>query len=171
LYLSKANCEVTFPFNTRTVGSRAGCPSGARPREPNSTGAGLSFPEIALVAKRILIADDHKSALRAVRAMLESHPGWEVCGDAVTGREAVGKAVALNPDLIVLDFAMPEWNGLKAAEQISKVLPEAKIVLHTIYGSAVDLEAKKHGICRVVEKAKTGALVSTVDELIGADRS
>jgi len=46
------------------------------------------------VAKRILIADDHKSMLRAVRVMLESHPGWEVCGDAVSGREAVGKAIA-----------------------------------------------------------------------------
>ena len=121
------------------------------------------------VAKRILIADDHKSVLRGVRAMLESHRGWEVCGDAVNGREAVGKAIELKPDLIVLDFAMPEWNGLKAAEEISKILPGVKIVLHTIYGSAVGLEAKKHGICRVVEKAKTGALVSTIDELIGAN--
>ena len=121
------------------------------------------------MAKRILIADDHKSVLRRVRAMLESHPGWEVCGDAVNGREAVGKAVQLKPDLIVLDFAMPEWNGLKAAEEISKVLPGVKIVLHTIYGSQVGLEAETHGICRVVEKAKTGALVSTIDELIGAN--
>jgi DNA-binding NarL/FixJ family response regulator len=121
------------------------------------------------VAKRILIADDHESVLRRVRAMLESHPGWEVCGDAVNGREAVRKAVQLRPDLIVLDFAMPEWNGLRAAEEISKVLPEVKIVLHTIYGSQVGSEAKKHGICRVVEKAKTGTLVSTVDELFGAD--
>jgi len=101
--------------------------------------------------------------------MLESHPGWEVSGDAVNGREAVRKAVQLKPDLIVLDFAMPEWNGLKAAEEISKVLPGVKIVLHTIYGSHVGPEAKKHGICRVVEKAKANALVSTVDELIGAN--
>jgi hypothetical protein len=63
---------------------------------------------------------------------------------------------------------MPEWNGLKAADEISKVLPGVKMVLHTIYWSAVGPEAKKHGICRVVEKAKTGALVSTIDELIGA---
>ena len=101
--------------------------------------------------------------------MLESHPGWEVCGEAVNGREAVKKAVELRPDLIVLDFAMPEWNGLRAAEEISKLLPGIKMVLHTIYGSAVGPEAQKHGICRVVEKAKTGALVSAVDELIGAN--
>ena len=121
------------------------------------------------MAKRILIADDHKSALRGVRTMLESHPGWEVCGEAVNGREAVKRAVELKPDLIVLDFAMPEWNGLRAAEEISKLLPGIKMVLHTIYGSAVGPEAQKHGICRVVEKAKTGALVSAVDELIGAN--
>jgi len=119
------------------------------------------------VTKRILIADDHEPVLRRVRAMLESHPGWEVCGNAVNGREAVGKAVQLKPDLIVLDFAMPEWNGLNSAEEISKVLPGVKIALHTIYGSQLGPEVKKHGICRVVEKAKADALVSTVDELIG----
>ena len=121
------------------------------------------------VAKRVLIADDHEQVLRRVRAMLESHPGWEVCGDAVNGREAVGEAVQLKPDLIVLDFAMPEWNGLRAAEKISKVLPGVKTVLHTIYGSQVGPEAKKHGICRMAEKAKTGTLISTVDELFGAN--
>jgi len=121
------------------------------------------------VAKRILIADDHKSVLRGIRAMLESHPGWEVCGDAVNGREAVGKAVQLKPDLIVLDFAMPEMNGLRAAEEISKLLPGVKMVLYTIYGSAVGPEAETHGICRVVEKGKPGALISALDELIGTD--
>jgi len=121
------------------------------------------------VAKRILIADDHKSVLRGIRALLESHPGWEVCGDAVHGREAVQKAVELKPDLIVLDFAMPEMNGLRAAEEISKLLPGVKMVLYTIYASAVGLEAETHGICRVVEKGNPGALVSALDELIGTD--
>jgi DNA-binding NarL/FixJ family response regulator len=121
------------------------------------------------VAKRILIADDHKAVLRGIRAMLESHPGWEVCGDAVNGREAVQKAVELKPDLIVLDFAMPEMNGLRAAEEISKLLPGVKMVLYTIYGSALGQKAETHGILRVVEKAKTDALVSTVNELIGTD--
>jgi DNA-binding NarL/FixJ family response regulator len=123
------------------------------------------------VTTRILIADDHRSVLRGVRALLVSHPDWEVCGDAVTGREAVRKAIELNPDLIVLDFAMPEMNGLQAADEISKLLPRAKIVLHTGYATEVGAEAKKHPICRVVEKAKTGALISTIEELIGASRA
>jgi two-component system response regulator AlgR len=118
------------------------------------------------VSKRILIADDHESVLRRVRAMLESHPDWKVCGDAVNGREAVRKAVELRPDLVVLDWAMPELNGLNAADQIRSLLPGVPIVLHTLYGSQVGVEAKKHAICRVAEKAKSGALVTAVEECL-----
>lgn len=118
------------------------------------------------MTKRILIADDHESVLRRVRATLESHPDWKVCGDAVNGREAVKKAVELRPDLVVLDWAMPGLNGLKAADQIRDLLPNVPIVLHTIYGSHVSAEAKAHAICRVVEKAKSGALVTAIEECL-----
>jgi len=121
------------------------------------------------VPKRILIADDHESVLRGVRAMLEAHPGWEVCGEAANGYEALTKAIELRPDLIILDFAMPELDGLKAADEISKLLPGVRIVLHTIYGAGVVLEANRHGIFRVVEKAKSGALVSAIEELFNAN--
>jgi DNA-binding NarL/FixJ family response regulator len=119
--------------------------------------------------KRILIADDHESVLRGVRAMLEAHPGWEVCGEAVNGYEAITKAIELRPDLIILDVAMPKVDGLQAANEISKLLPGVQIVLHTMYGARVVLEAHKHGIFRVVEKAKSGALVSAVEELLNAN--
>ena len=118
------------------------------------------------LTKRILIADDHQSVLRRTRAMLESHPGWEVCGNAVDGREAVRKAINLKPDVVVLDFAMPELNGLRAAEQISDLLPDVPIVLHTMYGSQMSVEAKKYPICRVAEKSKTGALVEAIEDLL-----
>jgi len=61
---------------------------------------------------RILIADDHELVRRGVRTLLEAHPGWEVCGEALTGREAVEKARASNPDVVVMDISMPELNGL-----------------------------------------------------------
>jgi DNA-binding NarL/FixJ family response regulator len=118
------------------------------------------------LTKRILIADDHESVLRGVRVMLEAHPGWEVCGEAVNGHEALTKAIELRPDLIILDFAMPEVDGLRAADEISKLLPGVQIVLHTMYGAGVVLEANKRGIFRVVEKGKSGALVSAVEELL-----
>ena len=101
-----------------------------------------------------------------MRATLESHPGWKVCGDAVNGREAVNRAIALKPDVVVLDFAMPELNGLMAADQIKDFLPDVPIVLNTIYGSQAGAEIKKHPICRVVEKAKTGALVTAIEECL-----
>jgi DNA-binding NarL/FixJ family response regulator len=121
------------------------------------------------VAKRILIADDHESVLRTIRAKLEAHLGWQVCGDAVNGRETVKKAVELRPDLVVLDFAMPELNGLMAAVEIRRLLPSMPIVMYTMYGSSeVKLEAKKHGISRLVEKARSGALVAAIEELLGS---
>jgi DNA-binding NarL/FixJ family response regulator len=99
--------------------------------------------------KRILIADDHESVLRGVRVMLEAHEDWSVCGEAVNGYEAITKAVELRPDLIVLDFAMPDLDGLQTADEISKLLPGVQIVLHTIHGADVVLEANRHRISRV----------------------
>jgi two-component system response regulator NreC len=119
-----------------------------------------------VLAKRILIADDHESVLRRIRAMLESQPGWEVCGDAVTGQETISKAVELKPDLIVLDFAMPQLDGLHAASAIRTVLPRVPIVMFTMYSSAVSQEAGNHGINRLIDKAESALLIPAVQELL-----
>ena len=63
---------------------------------------------------RILIADDHELVRRGLAALLLSHEGWEVCGDAKDGREAVDKARQLKPDVVILDVGMPNLNGLAA---------------------------------------------------------
>lgn len=116
---------------------------------------------------RILIVDDHKSAMRGIRSLLEANPEWEVCGEAVNGQEALARANELRPDVIVLDLAMPVMNGLRAAQEITKVLPTVPIVLYTLYSSTqVELEAKKHGIRKVVEKTHSSDLVSTIQELV-----
>lgn len=117
--------------------------------------------------KRILIADDHESVLRRVRGIIESQPGLQVCGDAVTGRETIAKVAELNPDLVILDFAMPQLDGLRTASAIKAILPEIPIVMFTMYCSAVKQEAWKHGISRVVDKAASGTLVGAVEELLG----
>jgi DNA-binding NarL/FixJ family response regulator len=120
------------------------------------------------VPTRILIADDHKSAIREIRTLLGANPEWEVCGEAVNGQEALARATEMHPDVIVLDLAMPVMNGLRAAQEITKVHPAVPIVLHTLYNSPqVELEAKKHGIRKVVEKTHSGALVSAIQELVG----
>jgi DNA-binding NarL/FixJ family response regulator len=119
--------------------------------------------------KRILIADDHESVLRRLRLSLGTKPGWEICGDAVDGKEAVAKAAELRPDVIILDLAMPRMNGLIAAQAIRELLPAVPIVLNTLYKTTeVELAANQYGICKVVDKARPGVLVSTVEELLSA---
>ena len=84
---------------------------------------------------RILIADDHELARRGIRALLESHPGWEVCGEAKDGRETVELAVSMKPDIVLLDIGMPNLNGLEAARQILTNSPEVAILILTMHDS------------------------------------
>jgi DNA-binding NarL/FixJ family response regulator len=82
---------------------------------------------------RILIADDHDVMREGTRAVIERQPGWEVCGIAATGREAVEQAFALEPDIVVMDMSMPELNGLDAAQQINRRLPQTEILIFTAH--------------------------------------
>lgn len=69
---------------------------------------------------RILLADDHVLVRKGLRLLLERQPGLEVVGEAADGREAVQLAEELEPDLVIMDIAMPQLNGLDAAAQIAK---------------------------------------------------
>lgn len=84
---------------------------------------------------RILIADDHEVARKGIRALLESHVGWEVCAEARDGREAVECASRLKPDVLLLDIGMPNLNGLDAARQILATTPAARILILTVHDS------------------------------------
>jgi chemotaxis response regulator CheB len=97
--------------------------------------------------------------------MLEADPVWEVCGDAVDGRDAIEKAAKLEPDAVILDFAMPRLNGLEAASRIRRLLPEVPIVMFTMYASQVKSEVAD--ICRVVDKAQSQTLIPALKELLG----
>ncbi len=84
---------------------------------------------------RILVADDHDLMRRGIKTLLESHPGWEVCGEAKTGREAVDKAEELKPDIIILDISMPDLNGVEAARRIRKSSASTEILILSIHYS------------------------------------
>ena len=84
---------------------------------------------------RILIADDHDVIRRGLRQLLTSHPGWEVCAEARTGREAVAMAEEHKPDVVVIDISMPDLNGLEAVRQIRKSLPKTEIAVLTLHFS------------------------------------
>jgi two-component system response regulator NreC len=105
---------------------------------------------------RILIADDHALIREGTCAVLGREPGWNVCGQAANGREAVAQAIALEPDVVVLDMTMPELNGLDAAIQIRRQLPGTEVLLLSGYGS----EELIHAAFRAGVKSfllKTGA--------------
>lgn len=84
---------------------------------------------------KILIADDHEVARKGIRCLLENHAGWEVCGEARDGREAVTYAGELKPDVFLMDIGMPNLNGLDAARQILAINPEARILILTVHDS------------------------------------
>jgi len=86
-------------------------------------------------ASRILIADDHEMVRQGLRAVIASRAGWEVCGEAITGREAVAAACKLRPDVVILDVTMPELNGLEAARQIHQALPVTEVLILTAHDS------------------------------------
>ena len=80
---------------------------------------------------RILVADDHPIFRFGLCSLLSSHKGWEICGEAADGREAVEKCKRLKPDLLILDICMPKLNGVDAARQILKNDPAQRILIVT----------------------------------------
>ena len=84
---------------------------------------------------RILVVDDHAVVRRGVRSLLESHEGWEVCGEATTGRDAVEQSRQLRPDVVVMDLSLPELNGLDATRQILKDGPGIEVLVLTMHHS------------------------------------
>src|SRR3982074_3884891 len=81
---------------------------------------------------RILMCDDHEGVRRGLCTLLQSHEGWEVCGEAKDGRETVEKAKQLKPDVVILDVGMPNLNGLDATRQLMQHDPNFKVIVLTI---------------------------------------
>jgi DNA-binding NarL/FixJ family response regulator len=84
---------------------------------------------------RILVADDHDIIRRGLKQLIASTPGWEVCGEAKTGREAVALTEQLKPEIVVMDISMPELNGLEAARRIHKLFPKTGILILSLHFS------------------------------------
>jgi DNA-binding NarL/FixJ family response regulator len=89
----------------------------------------------ALKTFRILIADDHEVMRRGIRALIERHAHWQICGEAADGAEAVAMVRKLAPDIVILDLAMPELNGLDAMRQMLKHRAETRVLVFTLYES------------------------------------
>jgi DNA-binding NarL/FixJ family response regulator len=116
---------------------------------------------------RILLADDHEVVRAGLRALLEEQSGWEVVAEAVDGRDAVEKATKLKPDVVVIDIAMPSLNGLEAVRQIVKTVPNAKVLVLTMYDSdPLIQQVLQAGARGYLLKSDAGRdLVSAIDAL------
>ena len=116
---------------------------------------------------RILIVDDYELLRRGVRALIESHAGWEVCGEAATGREAVEEAKKLKPEVVVMDIGMPELNGLDATRQILKAAPRTEVLILAAHESEQlvreVLQAGAHGY--VLKSAAGRDLANAIEAL------
>ena len=82
---------------------------------------------------RVLLADDHALLRDGLRALLEQQPNLEIVAEAGNGREAVRRAEETRPDVVLMDIAMPDLNGLDATRQIRRLLPETKVLILSMY--------------------------------------
>ena len=103
--------------------------------------------------KSVLIVDDHEAIRRELRRLFQSLPGFIVCEEAVDGADAISKAEQLSPDLVILDLAMPEMNGLEVAGALRYMLPKATLFLLTAYHTReLELAAFQQGVHGVFSK-------------------
>jgi two-component system response regulator NreC len=109
------------------------------------------------VAIRVLLADDHAIMREGLRLVLAAEPHIEVIGEAEDGRQAVEQAVSMQPDVVVMDIAMPQLNGLDATRQIRQRCPEVQVVILTMHDNrAYYLQFAKAGAAGFLLKRAMG---------------
>jgi DNA-binding NarL/FixJ family response regulator len=120
------------------------------------------------VSIRLLIADDDGTIRLLLRRLLENHAGWEVCGEAGNGREAVKRASQLAPDVVILDLAMPTMNGMQTAQEILRGSPDLPILLLSVQEVSAQLieEARAVGFRGAVTKSRGREVIQAVEALL-----
>lgn len=133
-----------------------------QPQKAAGTQPALDVP---VQKRRILVTDDGDSVRDIIRIFLE-RDGFDVCGEAADGVEAIEQAKRLKPDLIVLDLAMPRMNGAEAATILSRTMPEVPIVLLTLYQNVLGTAlASAVGVKAILDKT------DGMDKLVACVRS
>ncbi|HET6179017.1 MAG TPA: response regulator transcription factor [Candidatus Sulfotelmatobacter sp.] len=116
---------------------------------------------------RILLVDDNPSVRRYLREILEQQSAWRVCGEARTGAEALSKVIEAPPDLILLDYQMPDLNGVDVARQICELFPRIPILMVTLHLSRQLADAARLvGIRGACAKQDIGSVVEAVEVLL-----
>jgi two-component system response regulator NreC len=121
--------------------------------------------------RSVLIVDDNQLVRKEMRHFFEALPDWKIGGEAEEGAEAIQKAMELKPDLVLLDFSMPNMNGVEAASVLKKTLPDVHIVVFTMFDDALGSRlVSAVGVDLIVPKSEglTG-LVKAIQRLMGTD--
>ena len=120
----------------------------------------------------ILLADDHNIVRQGLRALLQSEPHFRLVGEASDGIEAVRLSERLKPDVLITDLMMPGLNGLEVTRQVTKLLPQIRVIILSMYtNDAYVLEALKNGALGYVLKDSQAAdLIQAVKEVIAGNR-
>ena len=114
---------------------------------------------------RILIVDDHQAARITVRSLLDWH-GFQVCGEAKDGQEAIDQVLELKPDIVLLDINMPVLSGTQAALEIRRLSPDTKIIFLTIHEAPALINVLRPWAHGFVSKSSAGIeLIPTVSML------
>ena len=118
--------------------------------------------------KTVLVVDDVESERTAVRTAIESRTKFRVCGEASNGVEAIRQANELRPDLVLMDLAMPQMNGLEAAKVLRITMPTVPVVLLTLHGDLIGPRSSVLGVTLVLSKDDGLApLLRCLERLLG----
>jgi DNA-binding NarL/FixJ family response regulator len=118
---------------------------------------------------RILVADDNPTVRHYLRGLLELQSAWRVCGEVPSGGEALQRVAEDPPDVILLDFQMPDLNGIDVARRITQRFPDIPILMVTIHLSKqLADEARRVGIRGVCLKSDVGSIVEAVNTVLQA---
>jgi DNA-binding NarL/FixJ family response regulator len=119
---------------------------------------------------RIFIVDDHLHFRAHLRSLLEAELEWEICGEAEDGKEAVEKHSFCQPHVTVMDFNMPQLNGLDASRAILRKCPSAPILLLTVFASSqLVIQAKREGIKGFCSKVQVDCITEAIRALLRGD--
>ena len=120
---------------------------------------------------RLLIVDDHTLFRESLHSHLSNIENIEVVGEAGDGVEAVNKTTQLQPDVVLMDFAMPNLNGLQATRQIKKQNPSVRILILTMYETGQHIHEILHAGASgyILKKAPTKELISAIQAVFQGD--
>ena len=117
--------------------------------------------------KTILVADDSAMIRRCLCRIFETEEDYDICAEAVNGQEAIALAIQHKPDLIILDFRMPLMNGIEAAYELKRIMPNVPIILFTLHADTLQYAVGRSSpIDLVVAKSDAVHIVDHIRSLI-----